>query len=277
MLRLELNVRIRKGDAHLGAAGVGIEYVANEQHLSFRWVSEQIPGARYVEIAGVEHFFGIGDTGLFDELDQFEASIGRDEARFDRVLSTVLFTDICGSTARAAVIGDREWRGLWNVITLSFGRCLAAIAASKWIRQAMGSSQPSIKRRSKRLPAKRPAAWCWDICNAVADLTLSIACWPPTTARAPCGPWWMASVGRWLRFRPAMSSPFPSAWPLRILRRFRRTASWCAQPAIRGFPLALQTKRSIIGQVHSLKLGFSGPDFWRECPGKDRSQPGVPL
>jgi len=77
-----------------------------------RWVSEQIPGARYAEIDGDEHFFGVGDTGLFDELDRFAASIGRDEARFDRVLSTVLFTDICGSTARTAALGDREWRGV---------------------------------------------------------------------------------------------------------------------------------------------------------------------
>lgn len=77
-----------------------------------RWVSEQIPGARYAEITGDEHFFHIGDTELFDELDRFVASIGRDEARFDRVLSTVLFTDICGSTARAAAVGDPEWRGI---------------------------------------------------------------------------------------------------------------------------------------------------------------------
>ena len=75
-----------------------------------RWVSEQIPGARYVEIAGDEHFFSGRDAELFDELDRFAAGIGRDEARFDRVLSTVLFTDICGSTAQAAVLGDREWR-----------------------------------------------------------------------------------------------------------------------------------------------------------------------
>lgn len=77
-----------------------------------RWVSEQIPGARYAEIAGMQHFFTAADTQAFDEIDRFVAGIGRHEARFDRVLATVLFTDICGSTARAAELGDREWGAL---------------------------------------------------------------------------------------------------------------------------------------------------------------------
>jgi class 3 adenylate cyclase len=90
-------VVLRAGDADRGTWGAA------------RWVSEQIPGARYVEIPGTDHFFFASDMELFAEIDRFLAGIGRHEARFDRVLSTVLFTDICGSTATASSLGDREW------------------------------------------------------------------------------------------------------------------------------------------------------------------------
>jgi pimeloyl-ACP methyl ester carboxylesterase len=93
-------VLLRAGDADRGTWGAA------------RWVSEQIPGARYVEIPGTDHFFFANDTELFDEIDSFVTGIGRHESRFERVLSTVLFTDICGSTATASALGDREWRAI---------------------------------------------------------------------------------------------------------------------------------------------------------------------
>jgi pimeloyl-ACP methyl ester carboxylesterase len=90
-------VVLRAGDADRGTWGAA------------RWVSEQIPGAHYVEIPGTDHFFFASDAQLFEEIDSFVAGIGRHESRFERVLSTVLFTDICGSTATASSLGDREW------------------------------------------------------------------------------------------------------------------------------------------------------------------------
>lgn len=74
------------------------------------WVAEQIPGARFVEIPGPEHFYTAEDGRLFEEIDRFVAEIREEEAVFDRVLATVLFTDIVDSTKRAVELGDRAWR-----------------------------------------------------------------------------------------------------------------------------------------------------------------------
>src|ERR1700736_4960949 len=105
-----------------------------------------------------------------------------------------------------------------------------------------------VRRNSKNLPAKKLAASCWDICNAVADLTLSIACWQRITDRAPFGPWGMGNAERWWRSRLAMSLLFRLARQSPILRPCRRMASLYAPLAIQAFPLALPTKRSIIDQ-----------------------------
>jgi pimeloyl-ACP methyl ester carboxylesterase len=78
-----------------------------------RGTAEGIPGARFVELPGQDHFFFVGDTErLLVEIEHFLKEIRDDEAELDRVLATVLFTDIVGSTERAAAVGDREWRVL---------------------------------------------------------------------------------------------------------------------------------------------------------------------
>jgi pimeloyl-ACP methyl ester carboxylesterase len=74
-----------------------------------RWIAEQIPGARYVELPGDDHLAWTGDTdGLLDEVEGFLTGVRR--APFpDRVLATVLFTDIVGSTERVTQVGDQRW------------------------------------------------------------------------------------------------------------------------------------------------------------------------
>jgi class 3 adenylate cyclase len=75
-----------------------------------RRTAEGIPGASFVELPGQDHFFFVGDTErLLVEIEHFLKEIRDDEAELDRVLATVLFTDIVGSTERAAALGDREW------------------------------------------------------------------------------------------------------------------------------------------------------------------------
>jgi pimeloyl-ACP methyl ester carboxylesterase len=77
-----------------------------------RYLAEHIPQAKYVEVPGDEHFFHVGDTEVvLAEIEEFLTGV-RPAAEFDRVLATVLFTDIVGSTERAAVLGDRAWRAL---------------------------------------------------------------------------------------------------------------------------------------------------------------------
>jgi class 3 adenylate cyclase len=77
-----------------------------------RWIASRIPGARFVELPGQDHLPWVGDQdGLLDEIEEFFTGL-RGAADPDTVLATVLFTDVVGSTERAAELGDRAWRSL---------------------------------------------------------------------------------------------------------------------------------------------------------------------
>lgn len=77
-----------------------------------RYVAERITGARFVELPGDDHMPWIGDQDAFlDELQEFLTGV-RPAPECERVLSTVMFTDIVGSTEVAARLGDRAWREL---------------------------------------------------------------------------------------------------------------------------------------------------------------------
>jgi class 3 adenylate cyclase len=75
-----------------------------------RYIAQHVPGARLVELPGDDHLPWTPDMDLaLDEVERFlTGSIRLPEP--DRVLATVLFTDIVDSTARAAALGDRGWR-----------------------------------------------------------------------------------------------------------------------------------------------------------------------
>lgn len=79
-----------------------------------RYVARAIPGAQYVELEGVDHLPWAGDmAALVTEIKHFVEGLREDEeAERNRVLATVMFTDIVDSTAQAAVLGDRRWREL---------------------------------------------------------------------------------------------------------------------------------------------------------------------
>ena len=77
-----------------------------------RYIASQIPSARYVELEGGDNMFSIGDSdGLLGEIEEFLTGT-RHEREPDRMLATVMFTDIVDSTSRAAAMGDRGWRFL---------------------------------------------------------------------------------------------------------------------------------------------------------------------
>jgi class 3 adenylate cyclase len=77
-----------------------------------RFIAGQIPGARLVELSGPESFPFVGDTeSVIGELEEFFTG-ARHASEPDRVLATVLFSDICGSTEIAARLGDRSWRAM---------------------------------------------------------------------------------------------------------------------------------------------------------------------
>ena len=77
-----------------------------------RYLARQIPGAHYTELPGTDHFFWTGDADAY--LDQIEEFLTgeRHADESDRVLATILFADIAGSTERAAQLGDARWHRL---------------------------------------------------------------------------------------------------------------------------------------------------------------------
>ena len=76
------------------------------------YLADHIPAARYAELSGDDHLPWLGDTEpLLDEIEEFFTGT-RHAREPDRVLATVLFTDIVGSTERAAELGDGRWREL---------------------------------------------------------------------------------------------------------------------------------------------------------------------
>ena len=90
-------VTVREGDENLPAS---------------RYMAQHIPGARFSVFPGDEHglFFGDQDA-ILGEIEEFLTGV-RTPPLAERVLSTVLFTDIVESTKRAAELGDRQWRDL---------------------------------------------------------------------------------------------------------------------------------------------------------------------
>jgi class 3 adenylate cyclase len=76
-----------------------------------RYIAEHVPGAIFIELPGGEHGWTHADD-VPDAIGDFIVALRKEEAELDRVLASVLFTDIVGSTAQASELGDREWREL---------------------------------------------------------------------------------------------------------------------------------------------------------------------
>jgi class 3 adenylate cyclase len=77
-----------------------------------RYLHEHLPGSRFVELPGADTLYWVGDAApMLDEIEEFITGV-RGVAAGERVLTTVLFTDIVGSTELAARLGDGRWRDL---------------------------------------------------------------------------------------------------------------------------------------------------------------------
>lgn len=77
-----------------------------------RYLAEHIAGSRLVELPGTDTLYWVGDTGpMLDEIEEFITGV-RGGADAERMLATIMFTDIVGSTQHAAALGDDRWRDL---------------------------------------------------------------------------------------------------------------------------------------------------------------------
>jgi class 3 adenylate cyclase len=97
-IRVPTLVLHRRGDRALSLEGA-------------RHMADGIPGARFVELDGEDHFPYTGDNGaIAAEVEEFLTGQRHEAAVSERVLATALMTDIVGSTKRAVDLGDRKWR-----------------------------------------------------------------------------------------------------------------------------------------------------------------------
>ncbi len=87
-----------------------------------QYLAEHIPGARLVMLPGEEAIsFGSDTAPLLDEVEEFLTGT-RSVADTERILATVMFSDIVDSTRRAAELGDRRWRDVLESVTTVVGR-----------------------------------------------------------------------------------------------------------------------------------------------------------
>ncbi|VIO68427.1 2-hydroxymuconate semialdehyde hydrolase [Bradyrhizobium ivorense] len=91
-----------------------------------RFFAAHIPGARYLELPGVDHLPFIGENAgeIADAIEEFLTG-SRAPVAVDRVLATVLFTDIVASTEKAAALGDHRWRDLLDTHHAAIRRILS--------------------------------------------------------------------------------------------------------------------------------------------------------
>ena len=111
---------LARADAKLPKGGVDVDGVEEAQ-----WVAARIPDSTFVTVPGRDYLPWIGDQGsLVDEIERFVTG-ERTVREPDRVLLTLLFTDLVGSTTRAAELGDRRWRELLEQHNETVRRVLA--------------------------------------------------------------------------------------------------------------------------------------------------------
>ena len=107
-----LDVRDILGSVHVPTLVLHIEGDRIVPVEAGRLLAEGIPGARFVAYPGTDHDFWFGEcTPIVDEIERFVTGTVH-PVEPDRILATVLFTDIVGSTSHAAALGDGAWRAV---------------------------------------------------------------------------------------------------------------------------------------------------------------------
>jgi hypothetical protein len=135
---------------------------AEDEPEANRYIADHIPGARYVALPGDEHIPYLADQGsVLDAIERFVLGVRDEEIELSSVLATVLFTDIVGSTKRAAELGIEAGETSWSVTTLRFAQCSHATGVPRSIRQVTASSRPSTDRHA-RSSARRPQSRRFD-------------------------------------------------------------------------------------------------------------------
>jgi class 3 adenylate cyclase len=95
-----------------------------------RYIAEHIRDARFVELEGDDHVPFVDPDQILDEVEEFLTG-ARPAPASDRVLATILFTDLVGSTARAGSLGDAAWAELIQAHNAAVRRELARFSGEE--------------------------------------------------------------------------------------------------------------------------------------------------
>jgi pimeloyl-ACP methyl ester carboxylesterase len=117
LLRMNREIDIRHALSSIGAPTLLVHRLDDVIRIeNSRYLAKQIPGARLVELPGADHVPWVDSEQVVAPIQRFLEEVWAEraweDAEPDRVLATLLFTDIVGSTARAAELGDSAWREL---------------------------------------------------------------------------------------------------------------------------------------------------------------------
>jgi class 3 adenylate cyclase len=134
-----------------------------------RYLAQHIPGAAYVELDGNEHLISaVRVPELLAQVMPFlQEAVTREAPEPDKVLATVLFSDIVGSTARAAELGDARWREL---LAAHHGRVRRQLARYRGVELDTARGRVLRPRSGTRL-----ASSAWDCASACTRA--SARCW----------------------------------------------------------------------------------------------------
>jgi pimeloyl-ACP methyl ester carboxylesterase len=196
---------LERGEASLPKGGV--DFPPLEEGT---WVAERIPGARLVVVPGRDYLPWVGDQdAIVDEVAAFVGD-GLVAAEPERVLLTVLFTDMVGSTARAKDSATAGGARCSSSTTRSSAPSSPAIAATRSTAPATACSRPSTGRRERSAALRRSSRSCARKAStsAPASTPARSSCSPTGSEGSPC-----TSARVWSRRRgPARcSSPRRSA------------------------------------------------------------------
>jgi len=137
-----------------------------------RYMAERIPGAKLIELAGIDHSYIEGDReALLDEVEVFLTG-ARHVYEPERVLVTVLFADIVGSTERAAALGNNAWRELLAAFFAKVREVLRQYRGARSTPRARAYSRPSTGRRvPSAVPARSVIACARSVWRCAAACT----------------------------------------------------------------------------------------------------------
>jgi pimeloyl-ACP methyl ester carboxylesterase len=193
-----------------------------------RYLAQHIPGAAYVELDGDEHIptAATAQVLLAEMMPFLQGAAMREAPEPDKVLATILFSDIVGSTSKAAELGDARWREL---LAAHHGRVRAQLARFRGAE--LDTAGDGFSLASMGRPGRSAARWRFirqyatSACRSVsactpASVRCSMARWPGSRSRsAPGCPRGPEPVKCWYPRRSKTWSPGPgsasktAAWP----------------------------------------------------------------